>query len=322
MAKLDPKTFFLWDQPRLLIDIRDGNSFLKGSLDNAISAPLAESESSYDLVNKIPKPGSGQDVHLMDHDGRRSAELSREMDVNFLEGGYRFFKAWRESAFEKGPRIRILGGYTGSGKTELLHRLRTRGHQVLDLEEMALHKGSAFGASRERKQPLHEDFQNRLLRVWLMLDPSLPVWIEEKGPFLGMVGIPGLLHKNMQNASMVILDVPFNLRLDYVQKTYGSFEPRIFRKALQQLEPRMGTRNAHKAWHYFESGQTGKCFEILLAYYDSAYDKRRSASWTGNAIHVKHDNAAPENTLMALEQMLKKETRSVYRGNPHSEELM
>jgi tRNA 2-selenouridine synthase len=81
--------------------------------------------------------------------------------VSTLEGGYRSYRRWCRAAIgEDGvpppTRVVVLGGCTGSGKTEVLHVLRAKGEQVLDLEGLANHRGSAFGAVGQLPQPSNE----------------------------------------------------------------------------------------------------------------------------------------------------------------------
>jgi hypothetical protein len=172
---LAPDTFFNWPGPRILMDIRPAAVFVKGSLAGAVSVPV-ESFSTWDiftaaLQEHIPK----QAVHVIDMDGKLAAPLAADKGVFCLAGGYRAFKSWRQAVFSSGPPIGLVGGKTGSGKTELLHTLLQMGRQVIDLEGLARHKGSVFGDTKE-KQPPPEAFQNQLLSAWLRLDADVPVW--------------------------------------------------------------------------------------------------------------------------------------------------
>ena len=194
-----------------------------------------------------------------------------------------------DSAFEIGPPLHLLGGYTGSGKTDLLRILKKRGVQVIDLEELALHKGSVFGNLSSISQPRHEDFKDKLRSIWLSLDRQTPVLIEEKGPYLGRVGLPLALYHKMMKALMIHLDVPFSRRLLSIEQEYGNLDLDKFRTALRTLEARMGMSQNHKALHYHDTGQRKKCFELLLKYYDKAYDRHRRKYRSGQVMHVAFD---------------------------------
>ena len=80
--------------------------------------------------------------------------------IHTLKGGYKSFRKWVLSQFEKEYEINILGGFTGSGKTILLEEMQKRGHTIIDLEKLASHKGSAFGSLGEMAQPGPEMFEN------------------------------------------------------------------------------------------------------------------------------------------------------------------
>lgn len=303
MAALNPLTFFLWDKPRILIDVRPGAAFQKGSLENAKSMPTEEYSSIKEFINHELISNTKESLHLIDLDGKTANQLSLLKPVTYLEGGYKYFKYWRERAFETGPQINVLGGYTGSGKTEILHFMIKNGYQVINLEAIANHRGSVFGKIGNEIQPLHEHFQNQLLKLWLTLDDNKPVWIEEKGPFLGKTGIPKSLQKRMKNSTIYHLDVPFEERLKYLVRIYGGFNPSDFKIALRKLESRMGTSNIHKALHFYNSGKTEKCFELLLDYYDNAYNKRRSKDWKGTEICLTHRHDDLYKTLNQIDSL-------------------
>ncbi|HVZ56322.1 MAG TPA: rhodanese-like domain-containing protein, partial [Chitinophagaceae bacterium] len=81
--------------------------------------------------------------------GMRSAGVSWLLDlygfrVYTLIGGYKRFRGYVLDTFRTLFPLRLVGGYTGSGKTELLGELRKMGQAVIDLEALAVHRGSAF----------------------------------------------------------------------------------------------------------------------------------------------------------------------------------
>lgn len=318
MAALDPISFFLWDKPRILVDIRPHKTFLKGSLENAKSIPIEEYHTFEEFLNHKFITKSNYHIQIIDLDGKTAMQLSKLKSFDFLEGGYKNFKLWRDKAFEKGPQINVLGGYTGSGKTEFLDFLIQNGFQAINLEKLACHRGSVFGKISNEIQPLHEHFQNQLLKLWLNFDVNKPVWIEEKGPFLGKAGIPESLQKRIKNATIYHLEAPFKERLKHVIKLYGDIDPLEFRAAIRRLESRMGTSKNHKALHFYNCGQIEKCFSLLIEYYDKGYDNRRSIAWDGSKIYIKHNLNDFPGTL----KVLKKEARRINHGTSHSEELM
>ena len=293
-------TFFLWNKPRLLFDIRPAGAFNRGSLEHAQSFPIVKDTDVENFINQLSSNNQKLPLHLVDLDGNTAKLLSNRIEADYLEGGYKSFKTWRNNVFQDGPQIKVLCGFSGSGKTEILKQLEADGNQVIDLEELAAHNGSAFGRIHNSPQPSHEHFQNKLLSFWLSLNPEKPVWIEEKGPFLGKNGLPEYLYKNMQNATKIVLDVPFEIRLKSITKTYRKMDRSSFRSSIKSLVKRMGMSQNHKALHYFDSGQTKKCFELLLQYYDNAYRQRRENHWTGNAIEIQSSGYDTNSLLQKL----------------------
>merc|ERR1719162_1865431 len=118
-------------------------------------------------------------------------------------------KEW-DLMFAHGLRIIILGGPTGSGKTKVLHALRDiLGEQVIDLEGMANHSGSAFGWVGHEPQPTPKQYENNVAMLWNSLDPERWVFIEDEGPNVGGANLPVGLYRKMGTASTVLkLDIP------------------------------------------------------------------------------------------------------------------
>jgi tRNA 2-selenouridine synthase SelU len=303
MPALDPVSFFFWKGPRLLIDVRPATTFLKGSLENARSISQDQYSTLEELRDQIQSLQADRPLHLIDVDGITSENLSRGTKIDYLEGGYKTFKAWRDRAFDAGPHLYLIAGYSGSGKTQFLHHLERHDQQVINLESLSAHKGSIFGSSSE--QPLHDTFQNTLLHLWHSMETTRPLWIEEKGPFLGQVGLPASLYQKMLASPMIHLDVPFEQRLMHILQEYKFLDPDKFRSSLRSLEERMGTSQNHKALHFHDTGQKERCFELLLKYYDSAYEKRREKYWTGKIVHVHHRHDDIPDTLEKIQTALK-----------------
>jgi tRNA 2-selenouridine synthase len=275
LMMLSPELFFNWKDYRIVVDLRPSDAFIKGSFFNAMSIP-AENFNSYSGLTTALKNLQGKTpVHLVDGRGEIVNHLIKDTNFYCLEGGYTSFKMWRENMFLKGPPIAVIGGKTGSGKTELLHALIKMGSQVIDLEALALHKGSVFGGM-SCKQPTYENFQNKLLEVWLLLDKNKPVWMEEKGHILGKVGIPQTLLQKMNTSCLFELEVPFEKRLLHIKEEYNLMDKTVFANCIKKLEKRMGFSANHKALHCYATGQTDKCLQLLLDYYDKTYDDKRT----------------------------------------------
>ncbi len=216
--------------------------------------------------------------------GMRSAAVAWLLDlygykVYTLAGGYKTFRNHALSTFKIPFPINIIGGYTGSGKTEVLLELANRGEKVVDLEAIAIHKGSAFGNIGLPQQPTQEMFENllalKLIEVneKLKADADLVLWVEDESQRIGMVNIPGDFWKNMRSSSIFFLDIPFELRLEHIVQEYGRLDQEKVINAIERIQKRLGNQEAKTAIAHLCENKVSDCFRILLKYYDKYYLK-------------------------------------------------
>jgi tRNA 2-selenouridine synthase len=219
--------------------------------------------------------------------GMRSAGVAWLMDlygfrVYTLAGGYKRFRNYVLDMFKSPFQFNVLGGYTGSGKTEVLKALAKQGKAVIDLEEIARHKGSAFGNIDFGKQPTQEMFENILSLALLAASGRIskiskadvePIWLEDESQRIGDVNIPNDLWKTMRQAPVYFLQVPFEQRLNYIIKEYGSFDNLKLIGSILRIQKRLGSLEAKKAIDFLLANNTIECFRILLKYYDKWYLK-------------------------------------------------
>lgn len=191
--------------------------------------------------------------------------------VRRLRGGYKAFRRYVRKSFALRRPLRVLGGLTGSGKTEVLHALRDRGEQVVDLEGLANHRGSVFGGLDRPAQPSQQQFENDLALQWRALDPHRPVWIEDESRRIGDVGVPGALFDQMQQAETVVLDVPDATRLDRLVALYGRCPPADLHDALDYIRQRLGGLRTQQAHAAIRTGHLRRACSLILSYYDDAY---------------------------------------------------
>jgi len=119
-------------------------------------------------------------------------------EVYTLQGGYKSYRAWIISLFAKNYSLFILGGRTGSAKTEVLKKLNQSGECTIDLEALANHKGSAFGWIGEKDPPTQEQFENSLgesLHRYL----NKPFWLEDESEGIGKLKIPNVFFGSMRS---------------------------------------------------------------------------------------------------------------------------
>jgi tRNA 2-selenouridine synthase len=188
-----------------------------------------------------------------------------------LEGGYKSFRRYVREVLAGPVKLLVIGGRTGSGKTDILHILGEHGEQVIDLEGLAHHKGSAFGALGESEQPSTEQFENELCLVLLDLDPHKVTWIEDESRNVGKCVIPRELYTKMRESEIIFLDIDRELRARHLVKDYARFDQDDLRSCIKKIEKRLGgdrTRVALKAIDREDYYQTAM---ITLHYYDKAY---------------------------------------------------
>ena len=204
--------------------------------------------------------------------------------VVVLQGGYKQFRQWVLEKLSYPYPLNILGGYTGSGKTALLHELERRGETIIDLEALAVHKGSAFGNIGLPPQPTQEQFEN-ILALALhsktgaqeagdnIFKSPCPIWIEDESQRIGTINIPGPFWNTMRNAPLYFLEIPFEERLQHLLTEYGSLDKGRMIEAIQRIAKRLGPLETKDAIRFLEAGQVSESLRILLQYYDKQYRK-------------------------------------------------
>lgn len=193
------------------------------------------------------------------------------MEVGRLDGGYKAYRTFIRQDFERPQKLLVLGGMTGSGKTDILHELERRGEQVLDLEGLANHKGSAFGALGQREQPTDEMFENLIWEVWHQCDPEKVIWMEDESMSIGSVWINPVLYTQLQQALAINLKVPFESRVGRLLQEYGGFEPSVLVELVHKIERRLGGDKVKNACEEIYHGNIEPAINIVLGYYDKTY---------------------------------------------------
>lgn len=193
-------------------------------------------------------------------------------EVYTLEGGYKTYRNWVLSQFEKEYEINILGGYTGSGKTTILHQLLNNKLAVIDLEKLANHKGSAFGGIGQGFQPSQEMFEN-LLATELSKNEKKTFWLEDESQRIGKLHIPQPFWINMRTKHVFFIDIPFHERLNYIMKDYGACDKDSLQLSIERIQKRLGPLETKTAIAHLQKNELKECFGILLLYYDKHYQK-------------------------------------------------
>jgi tRNA 2-selenouridine synthase len=222
--------------------------------------------------------------------GMRSAGVAWLLDlygfkVYTLVGGYKAYRTWVRQQFEKDYPFKIVGGYTGSGKTLVLQQLAQQ-QPAVDLEALANHKGSAFGAMGA--QPTQEMFENLLAKQLSDVSCQITenntsltnnshlstnIWLEDESQRIGNLQIPMSLWHTMRKSPVYFLDIPFEERLKYITEEYSKTEKEKLVNATIRIQKRLGGLETKNAINYLLEDNYTESFRILLRYYDKWYEK-------------------------------------------------
>lgn len=306
VSKLNIEEFLTRSQNHPVLDVRSPGEFDHAHIPGAISLPLFSNEERaiigtiYKQKGREPAMMKGlefysasmqriiddlknrtDDKQLFVHcwrGGMRSGVVAWMLDlfgykVSTLNKGYKSFRSWVLTSFSQPRNIVILGGKTGSGKTEVLQELKKSGEQIIDLEKFAHHKGSAFGDLGEAPPPTQEQFENDLAMEFFRLDLSKNIWLEDESQRIGWINVPNSLWNQMREAKVFYLDVPFEERLKNIISLYGKFNPENLKAATLRISKRLGGLDTKNVLQFLEEGKIKEAFSILLAYYDKAYLK-------------------------------------------------
>ena len=217
--------------------------------------------------------------------GMRSAAIAWLMDlygfeVYLLTGGYKAFRKWVLAYFETCVLpMKVIGGYTGSGKTEVLLALEAKGELIIDLEGIAGHRGSAFGNLGLPEQAGVEQVENSLaihlknIKQQLSDSSKKFVWVEDESRRIGNINLPEAFHRELKKATLMFLKVPFEVRLENIVRVYGQFPTERLEDSIMRIRKRMGNDQNSLALNLLKDGNIKDCFEILLKYYDKFYLK-------------------------------------------------
>jgi tRNA 2-selenouridine synthase len=220
--------------------------------------------------------------------------------TNVLQSGYKAYRKFLHDSFQNLKHLIVVQGPTGSGKTKILHALLEAGEQVIDLEGLANHKGSAFGGLGERAQPTTQQFQNDVLAAMLAFDLDKPIWIESESLTIGRVYLPEELWKQMNEATVMALDVPREFRIAHIVEQYGAFNTEELSSKIRQLQQNMGGSDVKITIDLVEQSDLHAAVDILLKYYDQSYAHSASKHKVNKPIVVNLPTQDPKQSAQVL----------------------
>ena len=256
---------------QVVLDIRTPAEFAEGHLPNAISFPLFTDEERvvvgtlYKHQGKEPAVLKGLEfvspklkkfvlqarklqgpLYLYCwRGGMRSNSMAWLLqtagrEVYLLEGGYKAYRNHCRVLISNGLKLIMLSGPTGSGKTEILHQLATLGHQVLDLEGLANHRGSSFGGIGQPPQPTTEQFTNFIFEKITDFDLSKPIWVEGESQAIGKVSILNELFSQMNCCQTIRIDPPTEERIERLLRDYAGFPAEQLQRSVEKYQQKVG----------------------------------------------------------------------------------
>lgn len=240
--------------------------------------------------------------------GMRSSAMAWLLDfsgfkVHLLEGGYKTYRHLIQEEFNKPRPFILVGGMTGSGKTDMLPHLQLLGQQVIDLEGLAQHKGSAFGAIGMPDQPSTEHFENLLGMELLKLDIQQPIWLEDEDITIGKVVLPKAFYAQMQQSTTIVLDIPKPLRIQKLAEEYCQTDKALLESAILRIRKRLGGLATQQALDAITTGDMKQMVDIALSYYDKCYTYELGKKQ--QAITLKLESLDPAENAQQVIQLAK-----------------
>lgn len=228
-----------------------------------------------------------------------------------LEGGYKAYRNHILGQLTSVKNLVMLSGPTGSGKTAVLHEMKKLGAQIIDLEGMANHRGSAFGAIGQDEQPPGQQFQNEVFHSLAQLDQNRPVWVESESLTIGKVYLPQPFWESMNEAPSLVLNVPQEIRVKRLVEEYGTLPKEELAEAIKKIQQNFGGNRVKSSLEALEQGNFEFVAEQLLDYYDKRYDFGRKKNRIGSRFQVESETGDPkENAKLVLEHWNERERKA------------
>lgn len=290
-----------------IIDVRSPAEYEKGHIPKAVNIPLFTNQERAQIGTVYKQESAAAAIALgtrlvqpkLQHFVKRSFEVAPQgrtivhcwrggmrsegfanhigshgfNEVLVIEKGYKAFRRLALKQFSQPYNLFILGGFTGSGKTEILKGLAEKNLQVIDLEGLARHKGSAFGALGNTKQPTVEQFENELFTELMNINPHKPLWLEDESHNIGKVKIPDGLFQQISNAPLLFLDIPKEERARFLAQAYAQSGSLQLAESMKRISKRLGGLRTQQALDYLEKQDYYQAALIALQYYDKYYEK-------------------------------------------------
>ncbi len=323
MAKILPVNEFILSAQHIpVIDARSPSEYKLGHFPGAHNIPLLDDEvrvqvgtiykkegkeaavelafklvgpQFYEMIQKAKAIDSKQECMVYCwRGGLRSNTLAWVLSlsgfkINLLNGGYKSYRNWVLKKLEEEKRLMVIGGRTGCGKTEILEELKKKSEQVIDLENFANHKGSAFGSLGKPAQPSNQQFENNVAMEWNRLDPAKITWIENESRQIGVNIVPLKIFESIRQATVLELTLPLELRAKKILKDYGQFPVNDLKACTAKLQKRLGPKETQDALAHLDAGELAEWLKIVMSYYDKMYSHSSTIRKEGSIFQLESD---------------------------------
>jgi tRNA 2-selenouridine synthase len=176
----------------------------------------------------------------------------------------------------------------------LLNVLKSKGEQVLDLESLAMHKGSVFGGLSMPAQPTTEQFQNDIFEQVRIFDLNRRIWVEDESIAIGKIFLPLDLWRRMGVSPLVEVEVPREIRIRRLVNEYKQVPVTEFIEAMKGIQKKMGGQHFKAAQVFLEGGDLAAAIDLILNYYDKAYANGLQRKRDRIKLRVEWDGSSPE----------------------------
>lgn len=322
---LPVENFLLQSQNKLIVDVRSPLEFKKGHIPGAVNIPLfddmerAEIGTLYkargkdeavmrgleivspkltEFILKTKENTANKEVFVYCfRGGMRSNSFgwllnTAGLQSQIMTGGYKAYRNHVLKLYEKPFQLLLLGGATGSGKTEILKNLKDQ-LQILDLEGLAHHKGSAFGGIGQPAQLPQQLFENKLYDDLIKLDAEQFILVEDESMNIGYNKIPYPFWLQMKKAPILKIMVPFELRVMRLVNEYGKEDVEKLKQSVRNISQQLGPNNAKDCLQWLDEGKLADVCALTLKYYDKAYEYNHSHKGEKVIVPIETDTDDP-----------------------------
>ena len=318
-----------------LVDARSEGEFAQSHIPEAINVPILNNSERIQVGTLYKQAGPekatlkgfelvGPRFHLIQREalrnfpnkkvmlycwrgGMRSQILSWLLtqvgfEVYRLAGGYKTYRTFTFNEVRKPYPLLVLGGKTGAAKTVLLQKLKERGEQVVDLEGLANHKGSSFGAIGLPGQPTVEQFENLLAEQLRKIPPDRAIWVENESRRIGRIILPDPFFLQMTQSPRIEIEKTDTERIAHIAREYAGLDQVELTDAVLRLQKRLGGDRTKQAVEAIQANQPEIWIPILLQYYDKTYSYDLARHEVSKTIHLNLEGLALEDQVNLLLQ--------------------